>query len=729
MNKMKVQHGLILRITVLIATFLVSLVLGNSTAQAQLPSGPFPSGLGVNDHNIEETLPVLQQMYSIGIRYLRIDLTWSTIEKTKGVYTFSSFDPLVANATQAGIKMLFILDYTNPLYDGGYSPDDLTGINAFAAYAVAAVAHYQGKGVIWEIYNEPTEFWSTNGVTYTHWTDASAIAPLYYNLASATATAIKNAYPNETVVGPADASFDSLLQPNGQNSYTFVQTLLQDGLGDQLNAVSVHPYRTTNPESAQTDYAWLQGQIGTYTATDPAIITSEWGYSSCYYNSNTECASGGTLTYTEAEVQKANYIVRAILTDVSSPTPNPLHIIYDWMDDGTDQGNSEDNYGLVENYNPTSPTITPLPAYYAVDTMTTQLTGYNFVKQISTGNNTDYVLEFSNGASNRYACWNSSGETNSVNIPVGSNMAVTVTSYNGNSSGTVTSVTTTSGASGYSCVEQAYPQYIALLAASKTTVTSSPSGSSAAGDSVTLAAAISSQNGSATPTGSVQFTVGSTGLGSAQLSSGVATLAVTTLPVGVDTVTATYSGDTTYSSSSGTVQITVTQGAPAVPNFTLSSTPDSLTVSSGGRGTVTLTLTPTNGFNSAVNFACSGLAVGVSCAFNPTSVTPSGAATTTTLTITGQTLTSNHRLNLFPQGVYVAFSLCFVGWKKRRNLQLVLLAAVVFAGLSLLSGCGGGSAGSASSGGGGVTPEISTVTVTATSGSIQQTAAITLTVN
>jgi hypothetical protein len=70
--------------------------------------------------------------------------------------------------------------------------------------------------------------------------------------------------------------------------------------------------------------------------------------------------------------------------------------------------------------------------------------------------------------------------------------------------------------------------------------------------------------------------------------------------------------------------------------------------------------------------------------------------------------------------------LCFIGFRKRRSLQLMLLLAVSVAGLGLLSGCGGGPSGSGSS----VPPlVISTVTVAATSGSLAHSARFSLTVN
>jgi subtilase family serine protease len=84
----------------------------------------------------------------------------------------------------------------------------------------------------------------------------------------------------------------------------------------------------------------------------------------------------------------------------------------------------------------------------------------------------------------------------------------------------------------------------------------------------------------------------------------------------------------------------------AAPNFTLSDSPSSLTITQGGAGgTSTITVTDLNGFNGSVSLAASGLPSGVTAVFNPTSttststltLTASGTATlgTVTVTITG----------------------------------------------------------------------------------------------
>jgi hypothetical protein len=91
---------------------------------------------------------------------------------------------------------------------------------------------------------------------------------------------------------------------------------------------------------------------------------------------------------------------------------------------------------------------------------------------------------------------------------------------------------------------------------STATLTSSPNPSTQ-GQSVTFTAKISSPT--VTPTGPVTFTAGKTVLGTAQLSGGKATLAISSLAVGSTKVTVTYYGDSNISKSSASVTQTVHQ--------------------------------------------------------------------------------------------------------------------------------------------------------------------------
>jgi hypothetical protein len=98
------------------------------------------------------------------------------------------------------------------------------------------------------------------------------------------------------------------------------------------------------------------------------------------------------------------------------------------------------------------------------------------------------------------------------------------------------------------------------------TVAATPT-SSTIGQSVTFTATITAASGTTSPTGMVTFSDGITTLGSVPASASgsgqsTATLITTAVPVGNSTITASYSGDSTFNPSSGTVGFTVQkQGA------------------------------------------------------------------------------------------------------------------------------------------------------------------------
>ena len=128
-----------------------------------------------------------------------------------------------------------------------------------------------------------------------------------------------------------------------------------------------------------------------------------------------------------------------------------------------------------------------------------------------------------------------------------------------------------------------------------TTVTASPN-PSAVGQTVTFTAVVTARLGNFDYGGTVQFAVDGSNFGSPQSinSMGVAAIQDSKLSAGTHTITATYSGDSSFTASSGTLSCgLVVVGPVSLSRSTISATPASVAVN--GKVTVTLTARDANG--------------------------------------------------------------------------------------------------------------------------------------
>ncbi len=160
------------------------------------------------------------------------------------------------------------------------------------------------------------------------------------------------------------------------------------------------------------------------------------------------------------------------------------------------------------------------------------------------------------------------------------------------------------------------------------------------------------------------------------------------------------------------------------PDFSVTANPSSLTVTGGQNGTFSIYVTPSGGFSAATSFTCSGLPSGATCSFSPATVTPSTGIAKTTVTVTtlAAAAMQDKSRTVFPFTV-LAVGLFCLGLKKRWPAQVICLLTIWALGLSLISGCGGGTSSSMP------VTTTSNMTVTATSGILQHSTTLSLTVN
>jgi hypothetical protein len=259
-------------------------------------------GVGVRPEEVTE----LPEIAAAGFTAVRTDLTWSAVERDRGRYDFGSYDALLDGARRFGLTVVLILDYGHPLYDDGQAPRSDEARAAFARFAGAAAGRYRGRGVIWEIWNEPNlpGFWTP-----------TPNADDYVKLVRVVAPAIKAADPDATVAG---LSLGGCVWDRA-----FVREAFAAGLLAHLDAVSIHAYPAATPEDARAFHAELIDLMRFHAPGRTLPIL---------------CTELGIVTHDE--VRHCDFMTRMV--QAWNGLGLPLTIWYRWRDD------EEGHYGFLD---------------------------------------------------------------------------------------------------------------------------------------------------------------------------------------------------------------------------------------------------------------------------------------------------------------------------------------------------------------------------------------------
>jgi len=392
---------------------------------AGLPPLTVPYGLGVNIHFISpdaEQREYLRMISLAGFKLVRMDMflapaygNWSS--------RFEGYFSLADEEKANGLRPLFILD-ENPLPTS--TPNTQAWREAYAQFAGNATQYFSSYEPIWEIWNEP----NPGGAGYSFWQHYSED-----DFAEAAAAAlVRIASSGGTAIAPATAGLD----PGSENwTAAFLRMLPPQALS-ALAAVSVHPYRGSNPETASADYYGFREMIRWVKP----VVSSEWGYPTSY---------GGYPPLVQAQ-----YYCRIYLTNLMNGIP--ITILYDWQDDGTIASNPENCFGLIQNGaqtfsqgGPMEPGISSIyfvkPSYYALYYLSKSLEGFSFYRSYLNGTPFSelsasgfkylmnpssingqgvYLVEFRQGSSVKYVAWSTLG-TARYSLPMSAVNSTSVT--------------------------------------------------------------------------------------------------------------------------------------------------------------------------------------------------------------------------------------------------------------------------------------------------------------
>ena len=314
-----------------VLTFLAAVA---GLADAALSVAAFQVGVGVhvgqNKNALDSTAAALEQSR---VTSFRDEVFWHRLERKKGVLEFpnslNDLDQLVTRASQRGVRPLLILDYGNPLYDGGGQLSSAEAIAAWSRYVRFVVKHFAGRVDQFEIWNE----WNIgSGGTPEQRAARHGSPEDYAKVLQAAYTAVKAENPKAIVLGGAFAGYD----------YKWIEAFARGGGFGSLDGFSTHPYvfaegrAKGTPESVIRHLEELKALIDKLApGRNVRVYVTETGWP-VYTGVN-----GVT------EQQAANYLQQFLLLAKARPWIAGVWW-YDLFDDGDNAANAEHRFGLID---------------------------------------------------------------------------------------------------------------------------------------------------------------------------------------------------------------------------------------------------------------------------------------------------------------------------------------------------------------------------------------------
>jgi polysaccharide biosynthesis protein PslG len=324
-------------------------LLASMAIAAIAQAAPFQIGVGVhvgqNRNALDATAAALEEAR---VTSFRDEVFWHRLERKKGVLEFpaslNDLDQLVTRESKRGVRPLLILDYGNPLYDGGGQLSSPEAIEAWSRYVRFVVRHFAGRVDQFEVWNE----WNIgSGGTPAQRAARHGSPEDYARVLQAAYGAVKAENPKALVIGGAFAGYD----------YKWVEAFGRAGGFSSLDGFSAHPYvfaegkARGTPESAIRHLEELKSVIEQFTAgrSVPVYVT-EAGW---------PVYSGGNGV---TERQAADYLQQFMLLAKARPWIAGVWW-YDLFDDGDNASNTEHRFGLIDRAG------TKRPALHALATV------------------------------------------------------------------------------------------------------------------------------------------------------------------------------------------------------------------------------------------------------------------------------------------------------------------------------------------------------------------------
>ncbi len=345
------RTGVVGAITVVIA------VCTLSGCPKALPVQPHATGFGGGLylcrtlHDFDRMDAIVASAADAGIQWTREEFHWEWIEPERGAQdadTLAAYDHAVQSLRNKNISILGLLAYDTPWSAGTNAPATDTEREDYARFAASMVNRYHDSVHYWEVWNEP------NGSLF--W-PPECNPQAYAALLRTAHTAIKQADPTAKVVGCATSGVD----------LDFIRAVLDAGGGAWMDVLSIHPYsghESTDATNERQDIRKLRVMMAEYGLNVPVWVSEVGFQTSTNNNGVSEAAQGGMLA-------------RSYLTLFAEGID--VVINYDFVDDGTDPADGEQNFGVLHH------DLSTKPAYSALAATASLLAGAHFQRSSNLG--------------------------------------------------------------------------------------------------------------------------------------------------------------------------------------------------------------------------------------------------------------------------------------------------------------------------------------------------------
>ena len=374
--------------------WLLRFMPSQSSCRPKYKSGP--GGWGVQIHTYTEPEAEFAQLSS-AFKLARKGVGWYLAEPRPNEFDFSRWDKLLAAHHRNCTTPLWIFWGGNTAYsnasDNFSFPISGNVFAAFARFVTVFVSHFQGHGIVWELFNEANREFTPSQ---------------YAELAIMTGEALSSAgllatehFIGPGLAGPCAAGDPANLCMNHTATYGWLDETLAHGLLRYFDGVSVHPYRSNAPETLLDDYAKLAELVDRHksdsNACPVALLNTELGYSTCSPPSP-NCTDAGALGNLSA-MDQASYLARVSLVDNLAGVN--VSIWYEWVmgfefppadpyiecyprggSDRPDPTQAEENFGVVQCGRDSHGARPQRPAFQAAATLQRVFKGCFFHRRV-----------------------------------------------------------------------------------------------------------------------------------------------------------------------------------------------------------------------------------------------------------------------------------------------------------------------------------------------------------